>query len=474
MNLHDFLFAAAILLAATTVTVAIFKRIGLGSVLGLLAAGVVVGPWGFAVTDDVSELRHFAEIGVVFLLFIIGLEMRPEKLWSMRRSVFGLGTAQVVVTGVLLGILVSLTGASTSVAIIVGFGLALSSTAFVLQILSERGELPTEHGQNTFAILLLQDIAIVPLLALVPLLAESAPDSNETPVGLTILMIVGALAGLFVFGRYVLPHVLHRFAATRNRDGFAVATMLSVIGAAWLMDDLGVSMALGAFVMGMLLSGSDYRHQIEAVVDPFKGFLLGLFFISVGMSIDVGLIVDNAATAIASVFAVLVCKFLVLIAVGKAFGLRNEIAIRVALYLPQCGEFGFVLFGAAVSANLLTADLFNYLILVISVSMICTPLLAKLGDRLASGLAKKPEAADPGRSTPVRRRAAMPLSAVSAASDARSVFCFAPSACPMSPWTATPSASPSASRRGIRCILAMLPTKPSCRRWAWRGRHASC
>lgn len=400
MDPHDLLAAAVVLLAATALTTALFKRIGLGSVLGLLAAGVLVGPWGLQVTEDVAELRHIAEIGVVFLLFIIGLEMQPEKLWSMRRQVFGLGTLQVLVTGAAIAALELAIGEPIEVAILIGLGLALSSTAFVVQMLTERGEFASEHGRGAFSVLLLQDLAIVPLLALVPILAgdpaEAEPDA--LPVWAQALEIGALMVAVFAVGRYLLPVLLHRLAEQRNREAFAVVAALAVIGAAWAMDTVGISQALGAFMVGMLLSGSAYRHQIEAVVEPFKGFLLGLFFISVGMSIDVGRLWIEGLVVGGQVVALLVVKAAILFALCLAFRMSRPAAAHVSLMLPQAGEFGFVLFGAAAAAGLLSEAQYGHLILIISISMAATPLLAKAGDRLAEALTP-PGAADQQPST---------------------------------------------------------------------------
>ena len=390
MDVHAFLSAAVVLLAASAVTVALFKRLGLESVLGLLAAGIVVGPWGLEVTSDVVGLRQFAEIGVVLLLFVIGLEMQPEKLWSMRRLVFGLGTAQVVVTGVVIGIYATTFAGSTEAAVIIGLGLALSSTAFVMQMLSERGELGTDHGRTCFAILLLQDLAIVPLLALVPLLAGGPPEAETAPLWQRTLEVAGLLGIVILAGRYVLPVALQRVATPRNREAFVVVTMLAVLSAAWIMEIAGLSMALGAFVMGMLLSRSTYRHQLEAVVEPFKAFLIGLFFISVGMSIDLDLVRASGVEALAHVLVIITVKAVILFALCMLFGTSRATAVRTALLLPQCGEFGFVLFGAAAAAGVISNTAFVYLILFISISMLITPPLARLAERIAGGLAAPP------------------------------------------------------------------------------------
>lgn len=400
MDLHQLLFAAVVLLAATLVAVALFDRLGLGSVLGLLAAGVFVGPSGIGLTTQVDEIRHFAEFGVVFLLFIIGLELHPAKLWAMRKAVFGLGLLQVVITGAGIFLLtIPVLDLSWDAQLITGLGLALSSTAFVLQMLGEKGEMGTEHGKASFAILLFQDIAVVPLLALVPLLADSPAQETDAPQQQEILLAVAGLAGIFVFGKYLLPFALSFLARQRNVTGFSIAAVFAVLGAAWAVELAGLSMALGTFLMGLLLSDSEYRHQIEAVVEPFKGFLLSLFFISVGMSIDLELVRTDGLKVLGFVVAVMAIKGLVLFGLCLAFGHPRPVAVRVALLLPQSGEFGFVLFGAAVSVALISAEMFAYTVLVISVSMVLTPPLVRLSERLAARLepaAAEPAAAEPG------------------------------------------------------------------------------
>ena len=260
MHLDDFLLAAVILLTATAIFVSLFKRLGLGSVLGFLAAGVLVGPSGFSITKDVEGLRHFTELGVALFLFIIGLEMQPKKLWSMRRSVFGLGSSQVLLTGVVIAGYSMLFDVTWKTALILGLGFALSSTAFVLQMLGERGEMATEHGKASFSILLLQDMAIVPLLALVPFLADAPVMASEQPFWLEAIGVIGVIAAVLLIGRYVIPILLSWTAKNRNKEAFVMVAMLTALGAAFAMELVGVSMALGAFLTGMMLSVSDYRH----------------------------------------------------------------------------------------------------------------------------------------------------------------------------------------------------------------------
>jgi glutathione-regulated potassium-efflux system protein KefB len=390
MHLDEFLLATVILLAATAVFVSVFKRLGLGSVLGFLAAGVILGPSGFEITSDVEGLRHFTELGVVLFLFIVGLEIQPKKLWSMRRLLFGLGSLQVLVTGALIGGYVYLDGVKWQASLILGMGFALSSTAFVMQMLRERGELATEHGESSFAILLMQDMAIVPLLALVPLLSESTVMESEQPLWLEIAVVIGAVAGVLVVGRYVIPLGLAVAARGRNQEAFVALAMLASLGAAYAMELVGVSMALGAFLMGMMLSASDYRHQIQASVEPFKGVLIGLFFISVGMSIDLQLLIAESAQVTINVAAFLSLKVVVLLGLGFLFGLGRAVAIRTAFILCQCGEFGFVLFGAAFAGGLLSDGEFALALMLVTVTMIVTPLMARAGDALATRFGSEP------------------------------------------------------------------------------------
>jgi glutathione-regulated potassium-efflux system ancillary protein KefC len=388
---HETFLAVLILLFVTGVSVALFKRLGLGSVLGLLAAGVIVGPSGLELTTRVHELRNVSEIGVMFLLFTIGLEMHVDELWSMRREVFGLGASQVVLTGVLITVYTKLVfSVSWNQAVVVGLGLALSSTAFVMQLLSDRGETLTPQGRGAFAILLCQDLAVVPLLALIPILAGQGTAAAGTPLWQRALLVGAALAAMFLVGRYLLPAALRALAQQRNKEAFGAVTLFAVLGAAYAAETAGLSMAFGAFVMGMLLSGSDFRYLIESIVEPFKGVMLSLFFISVGMSIDFRLLPAGGIGLPLHLVAVLALKALVLFGLCLLFRMGRPVAVRVASLLPQFGEFGFVLFGAAHVAGLLRDDGFAFSILFISLSMVVTPPLAKVGDVLASRLERKP------------------------------------------------------------------------------------
>ncbi len=383
MHLDEFLLAAVILLTATAMFVSLFKRLGLGSVLGFLAAGVILGPSGFAITEDVEGLRHFTELGIVLFLFVIGLEMQPKKLWSMRRLVFGLGSLQVVLAGVVIGGYVFLLGIKWQAALILGFGFALSSTAFVMQLLGERGETATKYGEASFAILIMQDLAIVPLLALVPLLSDAPVLASAHPLWLEAIVVVGAVGAVVLVGRYLIPIALAAAAKSRNEEAFIMFALLAALGAAYAMELVGVSMALGAFLMGMMFSASEYRHQIEASVMPFKGVFIGLFFISVGMSIDLQLLVDEWLEVVKGVTALMSLKVITLLILCLIFGLGRTAAIRTSFLLCQSGEFGFVLFGAALVGGLLTDGEFGIALMLVTVTMIVTPLMVKTGDALA-------------------------------------------------------------------------------------------
>ncbi len=308
----------------------------------------------------------------------------------MRRAVFGLGTLQIVLTGGSIAGYAWFFGVPWKAAVVVGFGLALSSTAIGLQILTEKGEIASQHGRTAFGILLMQDMAVVPLLALVPLMAET-PSAEAGSVGVAPLKVVAALAGVIVVVRFVLRPALRHLAKSRNTDIFAGASVLAVLSAAWVMEHVGLSMALGAFLTGLLLADSEYRHQIEADVHPFRGFLLGLFFMAVGMSLNFGLMEEVRLRVVGHVLGVMVIKALVLFGLCWAFRHSRETSARVALLLPQCGEFGFVLFGVGFASGVMNEFQFQFSLLLIAVSMVVTPLLAAASERVA-GRMKGPAA----------------------------------------------------------------------------------
>ncbi|GLR51878.1 monovalent cation:proton antiporter-2 (CPA2) family protein [Shinella yambaruensis] len=355
----------------------IFKRLGLGTILGYLAAGVVIGPILHQIRDG-EELLGVAELGVVFLLFLIGLELKPSRLWAMRRDIFGLGMAQVVVTGLALAGLTLAFGLERwDGALIIGFGLALSSTAFAMQILDERGDTNTRYGQRAFSMLLLQDLAIVPLLALIPLLAEQAPQDTTTAFE-DFLIAIGAIAALFAAGRYLLNPLFQVIARTGAREAMIAAALFVVLAAAMLLQMAGLSMAMGAFLAGVLLADSSYRHELQADVEPFRGILLGLFFMAVGLSLHLDVVFSSWLTILIATPAVMLVKSLVIYGLCRLTGSPHNDAVRIALVLPQGGEFGFVLFTAASAAGIFSGGLASLLIAIVTISMALTPIAAAL------------------------------------------------------------------------------------------------
>ncbi|MET0023013.1 MAG: monovalent cation:proton antiporter-2 (CPA2) family protein [Sedimenticola sp.] len=389
MTETHYLVDILILLGVTVIAVPLFQRLGLGSVLGYLAAGAAVGPWGLQFIDQTEEIRHIAEFGVVFLLFIIGIELRPARLWSMRRTVFGLGTAQVMLTGLAIaGLTVVFLDQPLRLAVIIGFGLALSSTAFGLQILTERGEMNTEHGRTAFSVLLLQDLAVVPLLTLVSLLATDTTTLLEG-IEFAILDAILVIALVIIVGRFLLTPILGHAARCRTAEVFTAAAVFVVLGTAWLLETVGLSLALGAFLAGLMLAESQYRHQVIADIEPFRGILLGLFFMAVGMSIDFGLLQNNGLLIAGLVIGLLLVKSAIMWSISRVAGVSAVNATRASLLLSQSGEFGFVLFGLAAVSGLLDEELFQFLILIVVLSMVSTPFMHRLGESLGKRSRRK-------------------------------------------------------------------------------------
>jgi glutathione-regulated potassium-efflux system protein KefB len=367
------LVAAVALLGAAVVSVPIFKRIGLGSVVGYLVAGIAIGPFGLALFREPGQILGVAEFGVVLLLFVIGLELKPSRLWSLRADIFGLGAAQVIVCGAALTVAGWLAGLSPAVAFVAASGMALSSTAIVMQILEERGELTETHGQKTFAVLLLQDLAIVPLLAALAVIAPHHVDGGGSRLT-QIAIAVGAIAGIVAVGRYLLNPLFQLLAAAKAREIMASAALLVVLGAALAMQAGGLSMAMGAFIAGVLLSESSFRHQLEADIEPFRGLLLGLFFIAVGMSIDLKLIARDWPLVLAAVAIFMALKIAGIYGVARLFRNGHGDSLRLALLLAEGGEFAFVLFTTAQGLGLLDAGTSALLTAAVIVSMALTPL----------------------------------------------------------------------------------------------------
>jgi monovalent cation:H+ antiporter-2, CPA2 family len=363
---------ALLLLGGAVVAAPIFKKLGLGTVLGYLAAGIIIGPLLHQISDG-EQILGFAELGIVFLLFIIGLELKPSRLWQMRRDIFGLGTAQVLVTGATISAIVFWAGLlDWSGSVITGFGLALSSTAFALQILDENGDTNTRYGQRAFSVLLLQDLAIVPLLALIPLLALQAPEDTSPPLQ-DFAVAIGAILIMVIAGRYLLNPLFQIIARTGAREVMIAAALLIVLGAATMMQLAGLSMAMGAFLAGVLLAESSYRHELEADIEPFRGLLLALFFMAVGLSLDIEVILENWHIILVAVPVLLLIKAVVIYTLCRLTGSPHNDAVRIGLLLPQGGEFGFVLFTAASAAGVFSDGWASLLIVIVTLSMVLTP-----------------------------------------------------------------------------------------------------
>lgn len=388
------LSAILLFLFAAVVAVPIARRIGIGTVLGFLIAGIAIGPWGLGFIRDVDEILHFSELGVVFLLFIIGLELNPSKLWSLRRSIFGVGAGQVLLTAAILGGLLLLTDFSWQAAVIGGIGLAMSSTAMALQMMREKGMNRNEGGQLGFSVLLFQDMAVIPALALIPVLVGS---SNKDTDWAFIAMKVGALLGMLIGGRYLLRPIFRYIAATGVREIFTAAALLVVLGSAMFMDALGVSMAMGTFIAGVLLAESEFQHELEIAIEPFKGLLLGLFFISVGMALNLGVLYTHLPEVLMGVAILVVVKGGVLYLLARIAGIRRSVRMQFAAVLSQGGEFAFVLFSAASTQKLLQGDQMALLLVIVTLSMVTTPLLMQLVDRI---LEKRYNPSDESEETP--------------------------------------------------------------------------
>ena len=372
----NWLGESAIFLAAAVLAALFAKRLGLGSVLGYLLAGMLMGPWGFSLISDVDSILHFAELGVVFLLFIIGLELQPARLWSLRKAVVGLGGAQMIVTAVIISAASYFVGGqSMQIAFVIGAGLSLSSTALAIQTLSEKRQMTTRHGRAAFSLLLFQDLAAIPIIALVPLLALTGEGATWSGVAISVGKIAAVIAVVVLGGHFLLRHVFRIVAATGIREAFTAIALLTVIGTALLVDQVGLSMGLGAFLAGVLLADSEYRHELEAGIEPFKGLLLGLFFIAVGMSVNLGITMERPDKVILMVIALVTFKFAVIYAIGRISGLARSSAGNFAVLTSQGGEFAFVIFAAAGVTGLMNRAVVDELILAVTLSMMVTPLL---------------------------------------------------------------------------------------------------
>ncbi|WP_394756757.1 glutathione-regulated potassium-efflux system protein KefC [Rhodoferax sp.] len=374
-----------IYLSAAVIAVPLSKALGLGSIIGYLAAGIVIGPWGLGLVTNVEDILHFAEFGVVLMLFLIGLELEPKRLWSLRRPIFGWGSAQVLGCAVLLTAAAMVFGVDWRVALVAGSGLALSSTAIALQVMGERNLMSTSSGQAAFSILLFQDVAAIPILALLPLLGVvSVSNEALAPVdhALEAIKIIVVVAAIILGGRLLLRPLLRWIARSNAPEIFTATSLLLVIGIAGLMQLVGLSMALGAFLAGVLLAESEYRRELETDIEPFKGLLLGLFFIAVGMSIDFGVLLQSPGSVAAIVLGLLLIKGLVIHALARRMKLPFQERPVFTLLLAQGGEFAFVVFQAAAGAHVFSGQTASLLIGAVAVSMLVSPLLLVAHDRL--------------------------------------------------------------------------------------------
>ncbi len=387
--MNSVLIQLLIFSAAAIVFVPIFTRLGLGPVLAYLFAGILIGPMVFGWIKDPTVILHFSELGVVFLLFIIGLELAPARLWRLRSSIFGMGSLQVLATGLLLMPMGCLMGLDKPAAFVAGFGLALSSTAFVVPLLESYRQLNTKHGQGAFAVLMFQDVAVVPILALLPFLA-GGKGAEFTLMG---VVKVVAVFGIVLLGNYVIRHVFRLIANTKIQEVFIAMALVVVLGTALLFETIGLSMGMGAFTAGVLLANSEYRHELVASLLPFKGLLLGLFFIAVGMSLDLHVIVAKPAIVVGLTLGFMLVKGLIVFLLARGFRFDKEGARNMAFAIPQGGEFAFVLFSVAFSMSLISHETASILNAAVTISMMLTPLLFAVNQkylRRTSELSERP------------------------------------------------------------------------------------
>jgi len=384
-HLPSWLVSSFLYLSAAVVAVPLSKALGLGSIIGYLAAGIAIGPWGLGIVREAEDVLHLAEFGVVLMLFLVGLELEPRRLWSLRRPIFGWGGAQVAGCAAALFAAGWLAGVAWQVSLVAALGLALSSTAIALQVMGERNLLPTRSGQAAFSILLFQDVAAIPILALLPLLGGAAAAGEAAPLGARLLegaRIVGVIAAFLLGGRLLLRPLLRWIARSNTPEIFTAASLLLVVATAATMQLVGLSMALGAFLAGVLLAESEYRRELETDIEPFKGLLLGLFFIAVGMSIDFGVLMRSPGTMALLVIGFLAVKSVAVWTLARAIGLQIQERPVFVLLLAQGGEFAFVVFQAAAGANVLTGEAASLLVGAVAVSMLLSPLLLVAVDRL--------------------------------------------------------------------------------------------
>ncbi|EMJ53050.1 transporter, CPA2 family [Leptospira interrogans serovar Valbuzzi str. Duyster] len=386
---HNLLINLIVFLSAAVISVPLFKRIGLGSVVGYLVGGTIIGPWGIGLITDVDSILHLSEFGVVLLLFLIGLELKPQRLWILRRPVFGLGGLQVILTSLTFFILLSLLGLEKRQAIVISISISLSSTAFALQVLGEKNELNTTHGRSAFAILLFQDLAIIPIMATLSFLTESSSNPGSHGSIKEILFPIGTIIAVILAGRFLARPLFKLVASSGNHEIFTALSLLIVIGVSILMNQVGLSMALGSFLGGVILADSEYRHELESNLEPFKGLFLGLFFLAVGMSINLGKVLKDPILVILLAFILILVKTIILYFIGIITKHSKEVSLNLSTIISQGGEFAFVILGVGVSLSILPKERADLVIAVVTLSMGLTPILGIFKDKTSKWILKE-------------------------------------------------------------------------------------
>lgn len=377
--MQSLIYQSIVFISASIVLVPLFQRLGFGSVLGYLSAGIIIGPYGLKLISDSESVMHFSEMGVIFLLFVIGLEIELKKLWGMRKHLIGLGGLQVILTSLAFTFIGIQFGLSTTTAVVIGFGLSLSSTAFAVQTLNEKNQFNTEFGRSSFSILLMQDLIAIPALAIIPSLGVQAVEGKSWSQIVMSLLFIGFLV---VVSRFLVRPIFRIIAANRSREIFTAMALFIVLSVAAAMEHLGLSAALGTFLAGVLLADSEYRHELETDIEPFKSLLLGLFFVAVGMSVSLTYIAENLMPVFGGVVLYLSVKSTVLYGVGRLFKLNHESSKQMTLSIAQGGEFAFVIFGVALKIGMLDNEMIRLLTAIVTISMVVTPLLGIISENM--------------------------------------------------------------------------------------------
>lgn len=385
----NLLVTLIVFLSAAVISVPFFKKIGLGSVVGYLIGGIIIGPWGIGLITNVDSILHISEFGVILLLFLIGLELKPQRLWILKKPIFGLGGLQVILTFFFFFTILSFLDMEKSQVIVISISISLSSTAFALQLLGEKNELKTMHGRSVFAILLFQDLAVIPIMAILPFLTESVADPGSQGSIKQIAVATGTILTVILAGRFLARPLFKLVASSGNHEIFTALSLLIVIGVSLLMDQVGLSMALGSFLGGVILADSEYRHELESNLEPFKGLFLGLFFLAVGMSINLSEVLKDPIFVLFSALILILVKATVLFFIGKISNHSNETSLNLSVTIAQGGEFAFVILGVGVSLSILPKERADLVIAIVTLSMGLTPILGIFKDKIAELIFKK-------------------------------------------------------------------------------------